>query len=82
MKRRMLPAISVKNDSSEVRCECSLQVMLIGNHSAHEDLASVTESLQGQNSCIRGPGCGLEAGGAAPDSLPPHLSMQGCEGQG
>lgn len=72
----------MKNDSSEIRCKHSSQLMFTGNHSAHEDLASVAESLQCPNSCIRGPGCGLGAGGAAPDSLLPPLFMQGCKGQG
>lgn len=44
MKCRKLPAVSMKNDSSDIRCKRSLQFMYIGNHSLHNDLASVTEA--------------------------------------
>lgn len=44
MKCRKLPAVSMKNDSSDIRCKHSLQLMYIGNHSLHNDLASVTEA--------------------------------------
>lgn len=62
MKRRMLPAISVKNDSSEVRCECSSQLMLIGHHSAHEDLASVTEASRVKTPAFVARGVGWRLG--------------------
>lgn len=80
MKRRMLPATSMKNDSSEIRCKHSSQLMLTGNHSAHEDLASVAESLQCPNSCIRGPGCGL--GELHQTAFPLPCSCRGAKARG